>query len=45
MFAEIKQWLKMAIKLITFNLLNKQFTIGPYFLKIILGNLATGQLN
>ena len=45
LFAEMKQRLKIAVKLMTFNLLVKQFTIGSYLLKIIPGNLAKGQLN
>ena len=40
LFAEMKQRLKIEIKLMTIILLVKQFTIGPYLLKIILGNLA-----
>ena len=44
LFAEMKQRLKIAVKLMTFNLLVKQFTIGSYLLKIIPGNLAKGQL-
>ena len=45
LFGEMKQRHKIAVKLMTFNLLVKQFTIGPYLLKIIPGNLAKGQLN
>ena len=43
LFAEMKQRFKIAIKLMTINLLVKQFTIGPYLLKIIPGNLAIDQ--
>ena len=45
LFAVMKQRHKIENKLMTFNLLVKQFTIGPYLLKIIPGNLATSQLN
>ena len=44
LFAEMKQRIKIGIKLMIFNLLVKQCTIGPYLFKIIPGNLAKGQL-
>jgi len=45
LFAEMKQRLKIAVKLMTFNLLVKRFKIVSYLLKIFAGNLAKGQLD